>query len=264
MKDLNTINDVLDRLDEIIQENEQKEDMLGFFAVLYRRVTLRIKEEIASDNFEDPVRMELLDVIFAKMYIDAYENYRKGNPVSLSWERAFRLSGEFWPVVMQHLLIGMNAHINLDLGIAAAEVSGRNNIENLKNDFYKINAILASLVDEVQQNLSTVWPPLKWILQRTGQLDNMLVDFSMRMARDGAWNFAKTLAITPETEKHECIKTRDEAVSRVASMITDHKPRVQLVLKIIRIGETGSVSQKMKKLKYMNPELKPLAVGKIS
>lgn len=264
MKELKTISDVLERLDGIIQENEQNQDTLGYFAVLYRRVTWRIKEEIEAGNFEDNARMEQLDVVFAKIYIDAYDNYRNDMPVSLSWEKAFKLSGKFWPVVMQHLLIGMNAHINLDLGIAAALVSGKDNIEDLRNDFYKINAILASLVDEVQQNLSTVWPPLRRILQRTGHYDNLLVNFSMRIARDGAWNFAKTLAVTPGAEREECIKTRDKAVARVAGIITDHRPWVRLLLGIIRLGELGTVSGKMKKMKFRNSDIQPVTAGNIS
>ncbi|WP_408024472.1 DUF5995 family protein [Tenacibaculum sediminilitoris] len=34
-------------------------------------------------------------------------------------------------MVLQHLLIGMNAHINFDLVIVAAEVSKGQNIQNL-------------------------------------------------------------------------------------------------------------------------------------
>ena len=50
---------------------------------------------------------------------------------------------------MQHLLMGMNAHINLDLGIAASEVAGGNSIHDLKSDFMKVNDILAGLLSEI-------------------------------------------------------------------------------------------------------------------
>lgn len=263
MKELTTINHVLEKLDEIIRENEQKEDALGYFAILYRRVTLEVKEKIEAGYFEDPGRMELLDVIFAKKYIDAYSNFRMGKKVTQSWDKAFHLSGEYWPIILQHLLIGMNAHINLDLGIAAAQVSGKGNIEDLRNDFFKINEILASLVDEVQHNLSAVWPPLKKILQKTGQYDNLLVDFSMKTARDGAWNFAKTLANTPDTGKEGCVKIRDQAVAGVSEIITNPKLGVRLLLGIIRLGETGTVSEKMRKMKFADTGQKSLATGKI-
>src|SRR5690606_12551437 len=99
---------------------------------------------------------------------------------------------------LQHLLLGMNAHINLDLGIAAAEISTKENIHQLKNDFIKINEILSAQVDEVQFGLSSIWNPLKKILSKTGKFDNYLVDFSMKIARDGAWNFASEMVQSKE------------------------------------------------------------------
>src|SRR5690606_32359215 len=111
--------------------------------------------------------MEKLDIIFANRYIDAYYAWKNNGNITKSWEKAFEMSASFWPVVLQHLLIGMNAHINLDLGIAAAEISKGVNINDLENDFKKINTILSSLVNKVQNDLAEMWPALKKILQKT-------------------------------------------------------------------------------------------------
>ncbi|MDT0643490.1 DUF5995 family protein [Zunongwangia sp. F363] len=214
MRKLKTIEDVLAELDEIIKISEEKNDPLGYFAVLYRRVTWKVKEGISLNQFDDGVRMEQLDIIFAKRYLDAYYNRSSGN-ISQSWEKAFALSRNYWPVILQHLLIGINAHINLDLGIAAAQVSRQRQMLHLEHDFNRINAILASLVEEVQQNMSSIWPPLKRILLKTGEYDNLLVDFSMRIARDGAWRFANTLAATPEKGWKECIAIRESRGGKI-------------------------------------------------
>ncbi|MDT0687756.1 DUF5995 family protein [Autumnicola psychrophila] len=251
---LTTIDDVLSRLDKIILEAEENEDTLGYFAVLYRRVTLEVKEGIIAGYFEDGERMEQLDVVFAKKYLEAYDNYQNGNAVSKSWQKAFDLSKDSWPITMQHLLIGMNAHINLDLGIAAAQVSGDSPIENLKVDFFRINEILAALVEEVQHNLATIWPPLKKILLKTGKYDNLVVDFSMKIARDGAWRFAQTLAGTAGEAKRQCILTRDIAVANKSSLITSDKLALSLLLWIVRIGEIGTVSDKIRKMKVSHSE----------
>ena len=249
-RDLSSINEVLECLDAIIEETAQKQDPLGYFAVLYRRVTWKVKEGIAGGDFKDGKRMEKLDVVFARRYIDAYKGYRTGKPVTLSWQKAFELSTETWPITMQHLLIGINAHINLDLGIAAAEVAGKAPVQELKDDFNSINTILAALVDEVQHNLSTIWPPLRYILLKTGNYDNLLVDFSMKLARDGAWRFAETLSATAGSEWKECIIIRDEAVAGKSSLITSDRLSVRFLLWIVRIGETGSVAEKIEKLKH--------------
>ena len=95
--------------------------------------------------------------------------------------QAFQLSKKNCPIVLQHLLIGMNAHINLDLGIAAAKVMEGKDIQNLKDDFDKINDILSSLVSNVEQDLSEIWPTLKKILQCTVHIDDFLIDFSMQL-----------------------------------------------------------------------------------
>jgi len=44
-----------------------------------------------------------------------------GQTPTESWVKAFDATEFWWLIVLQHLLMDMNAHINLDLGIAAAE-----------------------------------------------------------------------------------------------------------------------------------------------
>ena len=139
MKSIHNIDDVIAVLQDIIDTSIQEKSPLGYFAALYQKVTIKVKEGIQNGVFEDGPRMEKLDIIFAKRYIDAYYDFSQNKTVTSSWLKAFMLSKKFWPIVLQHLLIGMNAHINLDLGIAAAQVSEGEPIEKLKNDFNKIN-----------------------------------------------------------------------------------------------------------------------------
>jgi len=245
---INSINQVIELLDEIVSESERSKNPQGYFAALYRNVTIKVKEGIQNNFFDDGKRMEKLDVIFAKRYLDAYYSWQKNEPVTKSWQKAFDLSTDFWPIVLQHLLIGMNAHINLDLGIAAAEVSKNQSINQLENDFNKINEILSSLVNEVQNDLAEMWPTLKKILQKTGKADDFLVDFSMELARDGAWKFAQTVASTPEINIENLIKTRDLKVAEKAGLIKDPGFLASTVFKIIRIGERGNVQKRIKQL----------------
>jgi Family of unknown function (DUF5995) len=73
--------------------------------------------------FDSPERMARLGVNFANRYLAAYEGYRSGGAGTQSWKFAMDAAQEWWPIVLQHLLLAMNAHINLDLGIAAAGTS---------------------------------------------------------------------------------------------------------------------------------------------
>jgi hypothetical protein len=240
-----TIDEVIAMLEDIITQSKTDQSPLGYFAALYQKVTIKVKEGIAANFFEDGARMEKLDVIFANRYLEAYYSYQQSNEVTQSWQRAFEMASHYWPIVLQHLLIGMNAHINLDLGIAAAEVSRGHNIEDLQNDFNKINEVLSSLVHEVQNDLAAIWPALRWILKLSGKIDDLITDFSMQLARDGAWKFAQKLAALPDNEWADAIKTRDEAVARIARIVSHPGLVPNILLGIVRLGERGSVSQKI-------------------
>ncbi len=245
---INSIGQVIKLLDEIILDSENKNNPLGYFAALYRNVTAKVQEGIQNNFFEDGQRMEKLDIIFAKRYLDAYYAWQKNEAVTKSWQKAFKLSTDFWPIVLQHLLIGMNVHINLDLGIAAAEVSKNKNISDLETDFNKINEILSSLVNDVQNDLADMWPTLRKILLKTKNADDFLVDFSMKLARDGAWKFALTIADTPEIAIGKLIEERDLKVAEKAALITNPGFLAAVVFKIIRIGERGNVAGRIRQL----------------
>lgn len=248
MNPIRTIDEVIAALDKIIEESKINQSPLGYFAALYRKVTVKVKEGIANNFFDDGPRMEKLDVIFASRYIDAYYAYKKSQPVTASWEKAFNLSKKYWPIVLQHLLIGMNAHINLDLGIAAAEVMKGKDIQNLKGDFDKINKVLSSLVVDVENDLSEIWPTLKKLLKWTRKVDNFLVDFSMELARNGAWKFAVEVANTPEVKVPQVIAMRDQSVAKMDKLIINPGWIVSGIFKIVRLGEKGSVADKIQDL----------------
>lgn len=91
----------------------------------------------------------------------------------------------------------MNAHINLDLGVAAAAVSPGNAIFSLQPDFNRINDVLASLLPVVEGQLREMSPlldDLTTIADRMDNIDDRIGNFSMEKARDGAWRFATRLA----------------------------------------------------------------------
>jgi len=249
MKPVTTIDDVILTLDSIIDDSLRNEETVGYFAVLYQKVTVKVKEGIESGYFDDGPRMEKLDVVFAKRYIDAYYAWKNNQTVTDSWKKAFLLANDDSLLVIQHLLLGMNAHINLDLGIAAAKVSESGKIDELEDDFYRINEILASMVDEVQKGLSSIWPFLRKILRLLNEVDNFIVDWSMKIARNGAWKYACNMVAFSPHEWPGQIKVRDLKVALKTQIITQPGKWVLFLFWIIRLSERGSVSNKIQKLK---------------
>ncbi|MEO8117494.1 MAG: DUF5995 family protein, partial [Bacteroidota bacterium] len=140
-----TIQDIINDLTTIVLQCETSGNKAGYFAALYKRMTVAVLENINAGNFEDGPRMEKLDVVFAQRYLNAYSAYFSQQPCSLSWKNAFDASMDNSLIVLQHLLLGINTHINLDLAIAAAEVAPGNSIYAMHNDFNKINSLISSL-----------------------------------------------------------------------------------------------------------------------
>jgi len=108
---------------------------------------------------------------------------------------------------------------------------------------------LSSLVHDVQGNLSLVWPALKYILKWTGKIDDYLVDFSMKLARDGAWKFATQLSQLNESETPDAIVIRDQRVAGIVNIILKPGRLATIALRIIRITERGTVAEKIRKMR---------------
>ena len=236
-----TIDDVIRILDDIIRSCRDQNSRLGYFPALYRKVTTEVKRGIANGYFDDGKRMELLDVNFANRYFEAYEAFTSGKPPTQSWRVAFDAGKDWWAIVLQHLLLGINAHINLDLGIAAAKTSPGGQIHTLKGDFDKINDILSSLLNKVEGALTKVWPMLKLLSAIAGKNDEKLINFSLQAARTHAWNLALALAVVGGEDSHDTISAADDAVAHIANSIQHPGAIVGSVTNFIRLGERGSV-----------------------
>jgi hypothetical protein len=240
------IDEVIEILEEIIQESKTGESTFGYFAALYQKVTICVKERLNTNYFEDDERMEKLDVEFANRYLSAYADYKEGKKVTESWNIAFDMGEKKAMIVLQHLLLGMNAHINLDLGITAANISKDTSMDGLEADFNKINEILKDLVEEVQDNLAQIWPMLFKVLKFTNKVDDHLVNFSMELARDGAWKFANELHQEKKLERQKAlISDRDQKIAKLTDIITKRKLIGRIMFAIIRLGERGKVSGKI-------------------
>jgi hypothetical protein len=241
-----TIDEVLQGLDAIIDRARSEESRLGYFAGLYRRVTRAVKEGIANGRFQDGPRMARLDVVFASRYLDAFASWRNGQPPSQSWQLAFEAASHRDPLVLQHLLAGMNAHINLDLGIAAAQTSPGGQLQELATDFNRINAVLAEQIGAVEREMAEI-SPVVVLLQRLGLLtDTRIINFSLETAREVAWSRAQSLAATPPGELAVAIDQIDHEVALFGSAIVRPLPPLDLQLQPIRAVECPEVGKILK------------------
>lgn len=247
------IEEVIEQLDTIIQLTRSMPSRVGFFPALYNKVTIRVAEGIQRGEFEDNARMELLDVVFANRYIDAWERYychESRDNITNVWMDSFNMAGSTRLIIIQHLLLGMNAHINLDLGAAAATVAPGVDLLSLENDFMAINRLLADLVDVVQDELALLSPWMRRLDRLGGRMDEAIFNFSMRKARDSAWTFARYLAALPAPEREQAIARRDHEFTRFARLIIYPGRLVDMGRFLIRLRESTDLPHCIDTLSY--------------
>ncbi len=214
-----SLNDVIQYLDEIIHLSIIQKSRLGYFAILYRDMTIAVAQGIENGVFDDGARMELLDVHFANRYLSAYTAYQNNQSLTSSWRTAFDASKSDQLSILQHLLLGINAHIQLDLGISAAAISDQNNIHLLKNDFEKINIVIADVYNQFQRKLKKITWLVMLLRDMNPQKADAVLNFSMSKVRDLAWNYALVLSETNDEIDIEIIQQADIMVNTVANKI---------------------------------------------
>ncbi len=219
-----TIEEVIARLEGIIDEALRSRSRIGYFAALYERVTSNVRRAlVAGDVFKDNPRMERFDVIFAGRFLDAWDAHAAGSEPTASWRVAFKVLDDDGPLVVQHLILGMNAHINLDLGVAAAAVAPTPaELQSLKPDFNTINDILARLLGVVELELGQICPRFQRAQRLTffaPHLEDKLFGFGIGAARDLAWLLAEQLVAAGKGNREHVIAKRDAETALVGQTL---------------------------------------------
>lgn len=237
-----TLEEVIEALTDIVMMERDEESRIGFFAAMYRKVTIRVRDGVESGLFEDGPRMGRLASTFASRYLSALDQFRSGEGPSRCWSFAFETATMWRPLIIQHLLMGVNAHINLDLGIAAAQTSPGEGLAHLRNDFVQINNLLARQVATVRREIGEVSPWIRLLDQIDPGAGRVIVNFSMERARDQAWTAAELLARTPVDEWQTHIEVLDRNAVTIARLVRD-PPGMILKggLRLIRLRETGDI-----------------------
>lgn len=237
-----TIDEILQRLNQIIFTCRQENSRLGFFATLYRNVTIKVKEGIAAGVFEDGPRMERLDVVFANRYLAALESFRQNQPVSSCWRVSFQTASNYWPLIIQQLLIGTNAHINFDLGIAAAAIAPGSELPRLRPDFDRINDILHDMIIKVRTDVQSLSPWIKFLDQFAPASGDRIINFSLNKARASAWLVANMVNSTPPEKLGTKLSILDDGVAMLGSLIASPKGwLINFGLRGIRLRESNDI-----------------------
>jgi hypothetical protein len=198
------IEDVVRNIDQVIDWSIKAESCIGYFAALYKRITLAIHDAISDGVFDDGRRIEQLDVAFAQRYFNALNAYFHPDEYqgpTLPWEVSLVGEQNDQAIILQQMMTALNAHITFDLGLAAVAIAG-NSLNTLANDFNRVNAVLASQIPGILDVIQQLSPELRWI-RRVIPDEVSLIRRLLIKSRTAAWLFAVYLALHPDDARQK-------------------------------------------------------------
>jgi hypothetical protein len=246
-----SIQQVVDALDTLIEWSIDVSSRLGYFAALYKRITVAVGIAVSEGAFQDGARMERLDTAFANRYFDALNGHFHPNRFprpTHSWQITFDAADRPEPILVQHMLAGVNAHIGLDLGIAAEAICPGSTLAVLQEDFNRINAVLASQVTGVVDDINELSPVLADLYAVLKQQQILLINETVQGYRDSAWRFATVLALSPGFADPAAIVVRDIQIAEQGALIYKPPPPLPPFINAIAARESRDIDANLRVL----------------
>lgn len=239
-----TIDGVIAQLEDIIDDCIARQSRLGYFAALYKRMTMAVRDGMSKGLFQDNARIEALDVTFANRYLVTRDQYYAGELHGASWLQAYGAAEETTHTVLQQLLIGINPHIMIDLGVAAARTCPGPALAGLAHDFATINSVIFALMPVVDAEIDALSPVSAGIDTAVGKLKDHLIFEAMEKGRTSSWDFAQSLATLDLPTQGLRIGQRDLEAHELGKVILLGGP----VTSLIRHYESKDVAANIRQL----------------
>lgn len=225
-----SVDDVRRMLQRCVDVAREENSAAGYFPLLYLWETEDIAAAADAGTFSSPDQLRSMIVAFSNRFFAAREQFRRNAPAAKAWSLAFNAARSSNLVVL-HLLLAINAHINVDLGVAAAETGV------LGDDFSRVDGILAQGVVRVQAKLNRTTPVLRVLDTLGGGFDEMLTIYSLKAARHQALELARRLSSTSGRARTSLIAEADDLAFRLGQRLLDPPLRDRLVLASIWLSE---------------------------
>jgi hypothetical protein len=207
-------------------------DAGGHFPAMYARVTAAVDEAIAVGRFGDGPAM----ADFARGFAARYLRPRAGvDAVPGCWRAAWDVAGDRRLLVVQHLLLGVNAHVNHDLPLVVVDMAPRRGgLDAMRADFDAINTILGETQPTVLRDLG---PSSRWVNLAVGAGGGRAFGFSLGVARDQAWRSAVRLDATDPADRPADVAELDRLVRVLARLVARPAPPVRWAVPALRLLE---------------------------
>jgi Family of unknown function (DUF5995) len=187
------------RMQSLLEQWEVLSDLRSVFLSCYAMMTRNMLSSINGGNFHDPVWVSRLLEHFAGYYFTALDSHAVDTASCPAvWKVTFAAAQNNSTRAVQHLLLGVNAHINYDLVLALcdmlepewAQLPFEERAQRYE-DHCQINWIIAETIDEVQDRVLERYSPELDLMDKVfGRIDEWLISGLITRWRDQVWSYA--------------------------------------------------------------------------
>ena len=217
-----------------------RRDRRAVFVSAYNQVSKAIGQSVATKTFHDPAWVEHHGMTFAELYRQALLAFETGTgTLPSAWKISFTESKAGRLLIIQDLILGIHAHVNHDLAWALAGLGIDPDRPTRYADHTKVNDILDGVTNALQARIEHLYSRgLGTLDQILGPLDESFSSFSVRVAREVAWQNGVALVDAATGSARASVGARiDKDTKVMANLILRPNVKVPWIIEAARSAE---------------------------
>jgi len=219
-------------MQQLIDGWEAPGDRRAIFLACYAMMTRNMLSAVESGQFEDGEWVYTLLNRFADYYFDALNAYDQAQPAAPAvWKLTFDAARRPQIHVLQHLILGVNAHINYDLVFVIHELLNAvwstlppALAQSRYRDHCRVNEIIYRTIDSVQDQIVERYSPSMSLVDAALlRADEWLLGRLIRGWREQVWQDATRLMAGDDQAAsgvRQAVETR--ALRRGQAILLEH------------------------------------------
>jgi hypothetical protein len=240
VSDFETIDELVARMEALLEPLQARGDARRYFHGTYLRTTKAVGAELRAGGFLDVDWVERWDVAFARLYLDALEADQRGEVPSEPWKVAFAAADDGASTLppLRHVLLGMNAHINYDLPQALLAVIDDQEFQDPEllarrsADHRHIDTVLAARVGAEDTELDAVSGPRSLLDRLLTPANRLGTKRFLEESRAKVWANARALALARRQGRDAYTLLLAELEGLAARRVADLTEPGQVILKL--------------------------------
>lgn len=198
---------------------EQCDDYRCIFLQCYSLMTENMLRSLEAGRFHDREWATRLLNLFADYYFHALQAYEKDPSAAPAvWRYAHETSCSRDLHVLQHLMLGINAHINYDLVLTLTDMLrpewqqlDASQRQRRYEDHCLVNTVIAETIDTVQDTVIEHHAPFMDLIDRLmGRVDEWMLSRLITHWRQNVWDNAMDLLAARDVAEQEVLRLKVE------------------------------------------------------